>query len=212
MIDTLHACLPRAVPFAATLVATGADAALAARMGDGYGFVTVHRPSNVDEPTHLRALVAALKDVAHKLPFVFAVHPRTRVALDASGLGPLLARSGVHLTPPLSYLETIGIMQGARVVLTDSGGVQDETTALGVPCLTLRDNTERPVTVSHGTNTVIGRDPSVLASAVTATLHGDKKRGRIPDLWDGHAAERITQAMHDVFAGGAAAGVGPHAT
>ena len=200
MIDTLHACLPRAVAVATTLSATGADAALTARLRSGYGLVTLHRPSNVDEPQQLRGLVEALAGISLELPLIFAVHPRTRAAIAAAGLDAALAAGRIHVTPPLTYLQTIGVMRDARVVLTDSGGVQEETTALGVPCLTIRDNTERPITVSRGTNTIVGSDPAALAPAVMLALRTGGKRGRVPELWDGRAAERVVQAVGEFFA------------
>ena len=199
MIDTLHACLPRAVPLAATLDATGADEAFAARLGSGFGFVTLHRPSNVDDPSQLGALLRALAGIAKDLPLLFAVHPRTRAAITTAGFEPLIADSGIHVTPPLTYLRAIGVMREARVVLTDSGGVQEETTALGVPCLTVRDNTERPITVSEGTNTIVGSDPARLVPAVATVMQTGGKRGRVPELWDGRAAEWITQIMREFF-------------
>ena len=200
MIDTLHACLPRAVAVATTLSATDCDETFMARIMGGYGFVTLHRPSNVDEPKQLRGLVEALASISQELPLIFAVHPRTRAAIAVAGLDAALAASSIHVTPPLTYLQTIGVMRDARVVLTDSGGVQEETTALGVPCLTIRDNTERPITVSDGTNMIVGSNPAALAPAVTLALRSDGKRGRVPDLWDGRAAERVVQAVREFFA------------
>ena len=157
----------------------------------GFGVLTLHRPSNVDEPTTLRPLVRALREVADRVPLVFPVHPRTRARIDALDLGPLLDTPRIALLPPLGYLELLGLMAAARLVLTDSGGLQEETTALGVPCVTLRDNTERPITVERGTNTVVGSDPERILGAVDAILRDGGKRGRLPDLWDGRAAERI---------------------
>ena len=157
----------------------------------GFGVLTLHRPSNVDEPTTLRPLVRALREVADRVPLVFPVHPRTRARIDALDLGPLLDTPRIALLPPLGYLELLGLMAAARLVLTDSGGLQEETTALGVPCVTLRENTERPITVERGTNTVVGSDPERILGAVDAILRDGGKRGRLPDLWDGRAAERI---------------------
>ena len=157
----------------------------------GYGLVTLHRPSNVDEPATLRRLVRVLSDVSERVPLIFPVHPRTRSRIDALDRGDLLNTSRIALLPPLGYLELLGLMTEARMVLTDSGGLQEETTALGVPCLTLRENTERPITVEFGTNTVVGADPEKIMAAVDAVLRDGGKRGRVPDLWDGRAAERI---------------------
>jgi len=145
----------------------------------------------VDEPTTLRPLVRALREVADRVPLVFPVHPRTRARIDALDLGALLDTPRIALLPPLGYLELLGLMAAARLVLTDSGGLQEETTALGVPCVTLRENTERPITVERGTNTVVGSDPERILGAVDAILRDGGKRGRLPDLWDGRAAERI---------------------
>jgi UDP-N-acetylglucosamine 2-epimerase (non-hydrolysing) len=161
----------------------------------GYGVLTLHRPSNVDEPATLRPLVRALREVAERVPLIFPVHPRTRARIDALDLGALLDTPRIALLPPLGYLELLGLMAQARVVLTDSGGLQEETTALGVPCITLRENTERPITVESGTNTVVGSSPERILAAIDAVLRDGGKRGRVPDLWDGRAAERIVQIM-----------------
>jgi UDP-N-acetylglucosamine 2-epimerase (non-hydrolysing) len=127
---------------------------------------------------------------------VFPVHPRTRDRLDASGLGATLgAVPGLHLTAPLGYVEMLALMQRAELVLTDSGGVQEETTYLGVPCLTLRDNTERPATVSDGTNRVVGTRPETLRSEIGRLLDGNRPAPRRPPLWDGHAAERVAEVL-----------------
>ena len=199
MIDTLHACLPRAVPLETTLAETGATEAFRQRARARIGFATLHRPSNVDDPAQLRGLVEALAEVARDVPLVFAMHPRTRASAAAAGLDPLLAASDVHVTPPLSYLRSLGVMKDAALVLTDSGGVQEETTALGVPCLTIRDNTERPVTIEEGTNTLLGSAPAAIGAAVATVLRTGGKRGRIPHLWDGRAAERVARETHARF-------------
>ncbi len=188
MIDSLHAALPHAVPPARTLAAEGHAPERIAR---GYGVVTLHRPSNVDAPDALAALLQALAEIGRSLPLVWPLHPRTRANIERFGFGELLAGPGLICLPPQGYLEMVGLMQGATVVLTDSGGVQEETTALGVPCLTLRKNTERPITIEQGTNTLVGRDLAALRAAVEAIAAGGGKRGRVPELWDGRAAERI---------------------
>ena len=162
----------------------------------GYGVVTLHRPSNVDKAETLRALLEALAEVAGRLPLVFALHPRTRSNIDRFGLAHLVDPLRMVLLPPQGYLEMQGLMAGATVVLTDSGGLQEETTALGVPCLTLRENTERPITIEQGTNTLVGRDRATIVAAVGEILAGHGKRGRLPELWDGHAAERITADLY----------------
>lgn len=157
----------------------------------GFGVVTLHRPSNVDYPETLRALLGVLAEVSAKLPLVFALHPRTRSNIERFELLALIDPARMILLPPQGYLEMLGLLSGATVVLTDSGGLQEETTALGVPCLTLRENTERPITVEQGTNILVGTDRNAIVHGVDDILAGRGKRGRVPELWDGHAAERI---------------------
>ncbi|MBK8047813.1 MAG: UDP-N-acetylglucosamine 2-epimerase (non-hydrolyzing) [Anaerolineales bacterium] len=159
----------------------------------GYGLVTLHRPSNVDDPEELSALMGALDELAIRLPLVFPVHPRTRHRIGAARIGK--SNDQLHLIDPVSYLDFIALQRGARFVITDSGGVQEETTWLGVPCLTLRANTERPVTVTQGTNQLLGRDTGLLKAAVVQILEGRGKQGTIPPLWDGHAGERIAAIL-----------------
>ena len=162
----------------------------------GYGVVTLHRPSNVDQPETLCALLKVLSEVSASMPLIFALHPRTRSNIDRFGLIKLLDPARVILLPPQGYLEMLGLMVGATVVLTDSGGLQEEATALGVPCLTLRENTERPITVEQGTNLLVGRDRDAILGAIQEILAGKGKRGRVPEFWDGHAAERITADLY----------------
>ena len=190
MIDSLMSNRQHARKAADTLASFGADPAL---LGDrrGYGVVTLHRPSNVDDPDTLRAVLQVLLDVSARLPLVFALHPRTRSNIDRFGLQHMIDPRRMALLPPQGYLEMLGLMAGAALVLTDSGGLQEETTALGVPCLTLRENTERPITVEQGTNTLVGRDALAITRGVDAILAGNGKQGRVPELWDGRAAERI---------------------
>ena len=157
--------------------------------------VTLHRPSNVDDPQVLRLLLETLGRVATDLPLVFAMHPRTRSNIEKFQLGDLIDPSRLVLLPPQGYLEMLGLMSGATMVLTDSGGLQEETTALGVPCLTLRANTERPITIEQGTNTLVGADPAAILQGVADILNGQGKRGRVPELWDGHAADRIASDL-----------------
>lgn len=190
MIDTLRYNLDAAIP-AATTIAAWAKTGQAQRFGDGYGVLTLHRPSNVDDPAVLAPLLAVLAEVAAKLPLVFPVHPRTRRNIEAAGLWHLLDGPDFVVSEPLGYLEMLGLMKQARLVLTDSGGIQEETTALGVPCVTLRENTERPITVDQGTNTIVGRDPGRIRDCVDSILHDGGKAGRVPEYWDGKAAERI---------------------
>jgi UDP-N-acetylglucosamine 2-epimerase (non-hydrolysing) len=155
-----------------------------------YGVVTLHRPSNVDEPEPLAALVRQLKAVGARLPLVFPVHPRTRKNLEAFGLWPELAQApGLTLAEPLGYVDFMNLVCGARVAITDSGGVQEETTYLGIPCLTLRTTTERPITVTEGSNRLVATD--ALARTVEDILAGRWRHGRKPALWDGHTAARV---------------------
>ena len=160
--------------------------------GKAYGVVTLHRPSNVDDPAMMQRIGGALKDIAAELPLIFPVHPRTRANLARFGidLGP-----NVTLVGPQAYMAFLNLWKDAAMVLTDSGGMQEETTALGVPCITIRENTERPVTVSEGTNVLAGTDPAVIVSEARKVLRGDAKAGRRPQLWDGHAAVRIVDIL-----------------
>ncbi len=202
MIDSLLSNRELARPAAATLHEHRLDAQLV-QGPRGYGVVTLHRPSNVDEPEVLRSLLAVLAEIATQLPLVFTLHPRTRSNIDRFGLAGLLDPTCMALLPPQGYLEMVGLMQGATLVLTDSGGLQEETTALGVPCLTMRENTERPITVEQGTNTMVGRDVNAIRLGVADILAGRGKRGRVPELWDGHAAERIAADLHRWLLAGA---------
>jgi UDP-N-acetylglucosamine 2-epimerase (non-hydrolysing) len=190
MIDTLLFNRGRAVHAARTLESNGHSAALLDHV-DGYGVVTLHRPSNVDNQDALADILDTLSQVGKRLPLIFALHPRTRANIERFGLSARIVPQQIALLPPQGYLEMLGLISQATLVLTDSGGLQEETTALGVPCLTLRDNTERPITVEQGTNTVVGRDRGVILHAVDEILAGSGKRGRMPELWDGRAAERI---------------------
>jgi UDP-N-acetylglucosamine 2-epimerase (non-hydrolysing) len=161
----------------------------------GYGVVTLHRPSNVDQPDALAEAIALLSDVARRIPLVWPVHPRARTNIARFGFAPTLAQSRIAMLEPQGYLEMLGLLAGARVVLTDSGGIQEETTALAVPCLTLRDNTERPITIEQGTNTLVGRDRARAGACVDEIVASGGKRGRTPELWDGHAATRIASHL-----------------
>lgn len=192
MIDTVHACLARAVPAEATIAESGAPASIIeAANASGFAFVTLHRPSNVDALDRLKSLLEALTAISRKICLVWPVHPRTRARMAESGLGSQLSAGRIIATPPLSYLRALGLMRGARFAITDSGGVQEETTALGVPCLTLRDSTERPITIVEGTNVLVGTSEARLIGAVDEVLAQGGKTGRVPSLWDGRAALRI---------------------
>jgi len=194
MIDTLRYSLKDAVPAARTMSQYGAPGDWAQK---AYSVLTLHRPSNVDDPVTLRSLLGAIRDVSSRLPVIFPMHPRTRAKIEQHGLGPMLEARSLLKLPPLGYLETLGLMQAARLVLTDSGGIQEETTALGVPCLTLRENTERPITVEQGTNTVVGNSPARILAAVDDILRSGGKSGRNPELWDGRASQRIAAVLRE---------------
>lgn len=188
MIDSLQAALPKAVPPEETVRREGGDPAA---LRGGFGVVTLHRPSNVDDPATLKEVLDILTEVARRVPLVWPVHPRTRANIERAGLTHLLANARLICLPAQGYLEMVGLMSHALLALTDSGGVQEETTALGVPCLTMRANTERPITVEQGTNTLVGRDRARIVACVEEILAGGGKRGRTPELWDGRTAQRI---------------------
>lgn len=163
--------------------------------GREYGVITLHRPSNVDSAETFLPLIDALTDVANDLPLIFPAHPRTRARIDEFGVGASIERSGIKLIEPLGYLDFMRLYSGARLVLTDSGGLQEETTALGIACLTLRENTERPVTIELGTNVLVGTDPDKIRSAAAESLAAAGRKASIPPLWDGHAAARICDEL-----------------
>jgi UDP-N-acetylglucosamine 2-epimerase (non-hydrolysing) len=171
---------------------TSAFKASALENGGCYGVVTLHRPSNVDDPVVFARIAAALKEIATGLPLIFPVHPRTRANIEKFGidLGP-----NVTLAGPQAYMAFLNLWKDAAVVLTDSGGLQEETTALGVPCVTIRENTERPVTIDEGSNVLAGTDPERIIGEARKVLEGKGKQGRRPHLWDGKAAERIVQIL-----------------
>jgi UDP-N-acetylglucosamine 2-epimerase (non-hydrolysing) len=188
MIDALRLFLPLAEQSS-----IGQELGLADSAGYGrFALLTLHRPANVDCLATLRSLLACIEAVAEEIPVIFPVHPRTAQRLD--GLETRRHRN-LRLIPPLGYLDFLCLMSKAQLVLTDSGGIQEETTALGVPCLTLRENTERPITVEEGTNELVGRDPERILSAAERILSGSVKPGRVPALWDGQAAGRIIEIL-----------------
>lgn len=191
MIDTLHANLGRSEDPKRVLSSSG----VIDDVSDGYGIVTLHRPSNVDDPQVLERLLKTLAEIAERVPLVFPIHPRTLGRIDSFGLTSLLANSRIVRLPPLGYLQMLGLMAKAKMVLTDSGGIQEETTALGVPCVTLRENTERPITVEQGTNTIVGSDSAAILKCVDDIIVSGGKSGRVPELWDGKASERIAEAL-----------------
>ena len=182
MIDTLVRLLPKALQF---------------KMGqlpDRYALVTLHRPSNVDDGRVLKSILESLLEVSLHLNVVFPVHPRTRLRIEGFGVHA----TNLHLLEPLPYVEFLALQRRAAVVITDSGGVQEETTYLKVPCLTLRENTERPVTVTVGTNVLVGQDRMKLHTELAKILEGKGKPGSIPPLWDGHASERIAEIIQRI--------------
>jgi UDP-N-acetylglucosamine 2-epimerase (non-hydrolysing) len=175
-----------------------------------YGVLTLHRPGNVDRPDILRALLGAIASVADTLPIVFPIHPRTRKRIEeAPDLKGLLreatqgvGKAGIYGIDPLGYLDFMAAVAGARLILTDSGGIQEETTALGIPCLTLRENTERPVTITHGTNRLVGCSPEAILREARQALSIVPSRGKVPPLWDGKTSERIVDILYKVKMGG----------
>jgi UDP-N-acetylglucosamine 2-epimerase (non-hydrolysing) len=189
MIDSLFKHLARA-----------GESTIREELGVGaspYAVLTLHRPSNVDEPTTFERILAALEEIALRIPVIFPVHPRTRKTIAEFGFAGRIERSkGLRLIEPLGYLDFLRLYSGAHLVLTDSGGIQEETTVLGIPCLTLRETTERPITVEMGTNTIVGSNPARITTAAFAALNGSKSSNhRVPPLWDGHTAERILNAL-----------------
>jgi UDP-N-acetylglucosamine 2-epimerase (non-hydrolysing) len=165
---------------------------------ESYAVLTLHRPSNVDEQNAFVRILDALDEIAARLPIVFPIHPRTRKMIDELGLASRVAAiANLRLIDPIGYLDFLRLMSGSRLVLTDSGGIQEETTVLGIPCITLRENTERPITVEMGTNTIAGTDTKKIVAAANHALGHpiDKSNHRVPELWDGHAADRILDAL-----------------
>jgi UDP-N-acetylglucosamine 2-epimerase (non-hydrolysing) len=161
-----------------------------------FAVLTLHRPGNVDDREVLAGIVGAIADISQKLPVVFPAHPRTLARLNEFGLMEQLRRNGsIRLIDPLSYLPFISLVMHCRMVLTDSGGIQEETTVLGIPCITMRPNTERPITCEVGTNILVGTDPACIRSAALSVLAGDRRPSSVPEKWDGHAAGRIVDAL-----------------
>ena len=183
MIDTLVQMLPHCA------------AAIPKGIPDSFALITRHRPSNVDDMSWLRNLLSTLEKIANDVAVVFPVHPRTRERMRAAGL--VTQSRNVLFLDPMPYLSFLAMQQKARVVITDSGGIQEETTLLGVPCLTMRENTERPITVELGTNELIGRDLNELLRSVEQILSGTVKKGAIPPLWDGRASERLASVLQN---------------
>lgn len=191
MIDTLKKSMQRATPSEQTL----RDAPEVFARKQEFGVVTLHRPANVDNPVVLTELARTLIEIANRIPLVFPMHPRTKARIVDLGLMHLVESENIYCMAPLGYLDLLGLLKKARVVFTDSGGIQEETTALGVPCLTLRENTERPITVSQGTNTVVGMNHENIYGAFDVVMATGGKTGRIPEYWDGAAAGRIVDVI-----------------
>ena len=183
MIDTLV----RLLPYAMERLPKG--------IPERYALVTLHRPSNVDDIDWLKSLLDMFLEISRDLPVLFPVHPRTRDRIAEAGIELNQRGSNLQLLDPAPYLEFLALQSRAAVVITDSGGIQEETTFLGIPCLTVRENTERPITVSVGTNVLVGRDLELLRTGLGGVLTGKAKRGTIPPLWDGRAAERIAEVI-----------------
>jgi UDP-N-acetylglucosamine 2-epimerase (non-hydrolysing) len=164
-----------------------------------FATLTLHRPSNVDDPAVFRGILGALAEIGQQIPIVFPIHPRTRKMVELFGFGGYFSGTqtprGLWMTEPLGYLEMLHLNMHARMVITDSGGLQEEATVLGVPCITLRENTERPITCEVGTNVVVGKKPEKILYHASAVLKGKKSRGKVPEKWDGKAAERIVRIL-----------------
>jgi UDP-N-acetylglucosamine 2-epimerase (non-hydrolysing) len=182
MIDTLTRLLPQA------------RSMLPSDLPPRFALVTMHRPTNVDDPTFLRELLLTLYDIGHQLPVVFPMHPRTRRRAEDVGMH-IFSNGNLLVTEPMSYLSFLAFQASATLVITDSGGVQEETTFLGVPCLTVRENTERPITTTMGTNILVGRNIKCLRVHIERILHGGGVHGQVPPLWDGHAAKRVAEIV-----------------
>ncbi len=188
MIDTLARLLPKAGGLWPQL---SADLKIEEKK---YCLVTLHRPSNVDEPAMLKQIIETLGEISKDLPIVFPIHPRTRERIAANKI-KIRENCNLQLTDPVGYLDFLCMQQKAKLVITDSGGIQEETTYLGVPCLTVRENTERPVTVDVGTNTLVGQDMALLREETRRLLDGKERKGVIPPLWEGKAGARIAEIV-----------------
>jgi UDP-N-acetylglucosamine 2-epimerase (non-hydrolysing) len=197
MIDTLRHNLARAISTSNIV----SDAGRPGFVNDEkkYAVVTMHRPSNVDDEIILGNLINTVLTISKQLPVIFPLHPRTKSMIEKFGYGKLLDTPDILLLPPMGYLEMLGLMKDAKVVLTDSGGIQEETTALGVPCITLRNNTERPITVDEGTNTIAGQDSHTILTIFNDIMASGGKGGRIPQFWDGRASNRIADIIANEF-------------
>jgi UDP-N-acetylglucosamine 2-epimerase (non-hydrolysing) len=193
MIDTLYRSLERS-----------RESNLLGRMGlqpGAFCIMTLHRPSNVDDRETLTGILGAVRAIQQEIRIVFPIHPRTRARIQEFGLAEMAAgMQNLMLTEPLGYMDFLNLYSNSRMVLTDSGGIQEETTVLGIPCLTLRDTTERPITVTQGTNRLVGSDPETIEREAFAVLKGERLPGTIPELWDGKTAARIVDAIEQASA------------
>ena len=170
--------------------------------GDGFSVLTLHRPSNVDDPVVFSRILDALEVIQDDLPIIFPIHPRTRNNIISMNLHKRIdSLPRLHLIDPIGYLDFLKLQSSARVVLTDSGGIQEETTVLNIPCITLRENTERPVTVEMGSNQIVGTDTKKIVEAFRIVMNGNFRKSRVPPLWDGRAAERIVEVIEQEFVG-----------
>jgi len=164
-----------------------------------YGLITLHRPSNVDDLDTFSGILEAFHDILQYMPLIFPAHPRTQKQIEKLDThGYLQSLENFHLIDPVGYLEFIALEKNAGVILTDSGGIQEESTVLGIPCLTLRENTERPVTITEGTNQLVQPEPHSISNAITPVINGRISAGKIPEKWDGHAAERIVKILQEI--------------
>ncbi len=167
-------------------------------LGEAYALLTLHRPSNVDNQDTFTRIIEALEEISSDLEIVFPIHPRTRKMAQSFGLFDRLETNPqIRITEPIGYLDFVSLMSNSKLVLTDSGGLQEETTALGIPCLTIRENTERPITVLEGTNTIVGTDKDLIIKLSKEVIENGGKSGRIPELWDGKTAGRIVDVLLD---------------
>jgi UDP-N-acetylglucosamine 2-epimerase (non-hydrolysing) len=190
MIDTLHRHLEKA---------RRSEIKKTLKISGRYGLVTLHRPSNVDTEDALEPLIRCFQEISRDLFLVLPLHPRTKASLERFGLLEEFNNTeGISLIDPLGYLDFLNLLDSATMVLTDSGGIQEETTALGVPCITLRENTERPVTITMGTNHLVGTDPAGILATAREILSGKGKKGKIPPYWDGLSGERILDGLTDI--------------
>jgi UDP-N-acetylglucosamine 2-epimerase (non-hydrolysing) len=168
----------------------------------GFATLTLHRPSNVDDPETLRGILDALREIGKEIPIVFPIHPRTKKMVEQFRLGEYFSSAGkpqgLWMTDPLGYLELLHLNMHAKMVITDSGGLQEEATVLGVPCITLRHNTERPITCEMGTNVIVGNSRAKILHHAFGVLKGDVPTGKVPEKWDGRAAERIVEVLSDL--------------